>query len=307
MNTINNQEPNHAVGYSSLTKVFFDTIKTGIIKSNLIAMFAGLSMALYVFDASFMDNITKICLALLGSSLVIGSAGAFNNLYDRDIDAIMERTKNRPTVTGQVDTPIGLTIGILMSLSGIIVLYAASPLAALFGFLGLFFYVVPYTMWTKRSTVYNTEVGSISGSVPPLIGWAAISSDIFRYEIWAIVMMMLLWQMPHFYAIAIRRLDEYKAAGVPMYPVVRGIQSTYRRTNVYLVLLVLSSLLFWSLSPYIAALALVLSLAWLIFSLASYRPSDPASWAKKMFIFSLNHLTLLFLVIIIFSIVSQIL
>ncbi|CAH1209928.1 Protoheme IX farnesyltransferase 2 [Paenibacillus sp. JJ-223] len=305
LKTLNNgSQPKIRLEYSSVPKVFFDTIKVGIIKSNLIAMLAGLSLALYVFNASFLDNIVPIILSVIGSSLIIGAAGVFNNLYDRDIDAIMERTRTRPTVTGQVDTKSGLILGISITIIGGILLYVASPLAAVFGILGLLLYVFPYTMWTKRTTVYNTEVGSLSGSVPPLIGWAAISSDLGHFEIWALVVTMLLWQMPHFYGIAIRRFDEYKAANVPMLPVVKGIRRTYIQTNVYLVLLVLSSFLFWPMSPFIAIFAFLVSLVWLILSVATFDRNETQKWSKNMFIFSINHITLVFLVIIAYSLIA---
>lgn len=288
----------------SFTKVLFDTIKIGIIKSNLIAMFAGLTMALLVEDVSFFSRIGTIALAFIGSTLVIGAAGVFNNLYDRDIDGIMERTKSRPTVTGVVGVASGLTIGFGISIIGLAALYMASPLAALFGFLGLFFYVVPYTMWTKRRTVYNTEVGSLSGAMPPLIGWAAISSDMLNPGIIALFLMMLLWQMPHFYAIAIRRLDEYRAAGVPMLPVVKGMHRTYVQMNVYLVALLLSSALFWPFNPYVAIVNALLSLAWLAMSVSGYRRKPENGWARSMFIFSLNHITVLLLLIIGYSLLK---
>ncbi|WP_283163804.1 heme o synthase [Paenibacillus sp. 7516] len=290
-----------------MPKVFFDTIKVGIIKSNLIAMLAGLCLALYVFDASFIANIVPIILSVIGSSLIIGAAGVFNNLYDRDIDAIMERTRTRPTVTGQVDTKSGLILGITITVIGGILLYIASPSAAVFGILGLLLYVFPYTMWTKRTTIYNTEVGSLSGAVPPLIGWAAISPELGHFEIWALVVTMLLWQMPHFYGIAIRRFDEYKAAGVPMLPVVKGIRRTYIQTNVYLVLLLLSSFLFWPLSPFVAIVAFLVSLAWLILSVATFDRNQTKKWSHKMFIFSINHITIVFLVIIAYSLIAQLL
>ncbi|MEK4435648.1 heme o synthase [Paenibacillus illinoisensis] len=290
-----------------MPKVFFDTIKVGIIKSNLIAMLAGLCLALYVFDASFIANIVPIILSVIGSSLIIGAAGVFNNLYDRDIDAIMERTRTRPTVTGQVDTKSGLILGITITVIGGILLYIASPSAAVFGILGLLLYVFPYTMWTKRTTIYNTEVGSLSGAVPPLIGWAAISPELGHFEIWALVVTMLLWQMPHFYGIAIRRFDEYKAAGVPMLPVVKGIRRTYIQTNVYLVLLLLSSFLFWPLSPLVAIVAFLVSLAWLILSVATFDRNQTKKWSHKMFIFSINHITIVFLVIIAYSLIAQLL
>ncbi|GAB1155120.1 heme o synthase [Paenibacillus illinoisensis] len=308
MKTLNKgSQPKIELEYSSIPKVFFDTIKVGIIKSNLIAMLAGLCLALYVFDASFIANIVPIILSVIGSSLIIGAAGVFNNLYDRDIDAIMERTRTRPTVTGQVDTKSGLILGITITVVGGILLYIASPSAAVFGILGLLLYVFPYTMWTKRTTIYNTEVGSLSGAVPPLIGWAAISPELGHFEIWALVVTMLLWQMPHFYGIAIRRFDEYKAAGVPMLPVVKGIRRTYIQTNVYLVLLLLSSFLFWPLSPLVAIVAFLVSLAWLILSVATFDRNQTKKWSHKMFIFSINHITIVFLVIIAYSLIAQLL
>ncbi|MBM6383789.1 MULTISPECIES: heme o synthase [Paenibacillus] len=308
MKTLNKgSQPKIELEYSSIPKVFFDTIKVGIIKSNLIAMLAGLCLALYVFDASFIANIVPIILSVIGSSLIIGAAGVFNNLYDRDIDAIMERTRTRPTVTGQVDTKSGLILGITITVIGGILLYIASPSAAVFGILGLLLYVFPYTMWTKRTTIYNTEVGSLSGAVPPLIGWAAISPELGHFEIWALVVTMLLWQMPHFYGIAIRRFDEYKAAGVPMLPVVKGIRRTYIQTNVYLVLLLLSSFLFWPLSPLVAIVAFLVSLAWLILSVATFDRNQTKKWSHKMFIFSINHITIVFLVIIAYSLIAQLL
>ncbi|MBB6730515.1 heme o synthase [Cohnella zeiphila] len=289
---------------TSFTKVVFDTIKIGIIKSNLIAMFAGLSMALYVHHIPFFEKIGNIVLALIGSSLVIGAAGVFNNLYDRDIDGIMERTKKRPTVSGIVGLTSGLIVGFWIAIVGLIALYLASPLAAVFGFLGLFIYVVPYTMWTKRRTVYNTEVGSLSGAMPPLIGWAAISSDMLHPGIIALFVLMLIWQMPHFYAIAIRRMEEYRAAGIPMLPVVKGMRRTYVQMNVYLAALFLSSILFWLWNPYIAVTNALISLGWLILSVVGYRRMEESGWARTMFIFSLNHMTVLMLLIIGYSFIA---
>lgn len=286
---------------ASVMKVLFETIKIGIVKSNLIAMVAGLSMALFVHDIAFMDRIGHIALALIGSALVIGAAGIFNNLYDRDIDSIMERTKKRPTVSGIIDTWSGLVMGGWIAIGGLAALYIAAPLSALMGFLGLFLYVVPYTMWTKRRTVYNTEVGSLSGAMPPLIGWAAISPDILHPGAIALFLLMVIWQMPHFYAIGIRRMEEYRAANIPMLPVVKGIRRTYLQMNAYLVALFLCSILFWSFNPYIAIANALLSLAWLVMSINGYRRKQEDKWARSMFIFSLNHITVLLLMIVGYS------
>jgi heme o synthase len=120
-------------------------------------------------------------------------------------------------------------------------------------------------------TIYNTEIGSVGGAVPPLIGWAAISGDLVHPAIIGLFVVMVLWQMPHFYAIAIRRYDEYKAAKVPMLPVVKGFKRTFIQTNVYLFVLAASSFFFVSLSWFITSVALVLSLIWLTLSIAGYK------------------------------------
>lgn len=258
----------------SLSKILAQTIKTGIIKSNLIPMFAGLTLALYTYQISPIEKFPEMLFALIGSILVMGAAGAFNNLYDRDIDSIMERTKNRPTVTGEIKPKAVLGLGIFMSILGIATLALTTPLAAFLGFLGLFFYMVPYTMWSKRRTIYNTEIGSISGAMPPLIGWAAIYPDITHPAILGLFAITVIWQMPHFYAIAIRKHDEYKAAKVPMLPVVKGVKRTYIQTNIYLIVLIAISFLFGSLSLGLMLVALLLSVLWLILSIFGYKKMD---------------------------------
>ncbi|WP_409347132.1 heme o synthase [Paenibacillus sp. MBLB4367] len=298
------QEAALPTSQQTLSTILAQTVKTGIIKSNLIPMFAGLTLALYTYRIELSDKLLETIAATIGSILVIGAAGAFNNLYDRDIDSIMVRTKNRPTVTGAIKPKSVLWLGIVMSVIGLAALALASPLAALLGFLGLFFYVVPYTMWSKRRTIYNTEVGSISGAMPPLIGWAAIHPDITHPAILGLFIITVIWQMPHFYAIAIRKHDEYKAANVPMLPVVKGVKRTYIQTNVYLVILIAASFLFQSLSVGIMLVALLLSVAWLVLSVVGYKKMDPEKWAKSLFIFSLFHMTFLFSTIIIYSLVG---
>ncbi|KAF0815911.1 MULTISPECIES: heme o synthase [unclassified Cytobacillus] len=287
-----------------LSKILALTVKTGIIKSNLIPMFAGLTLALYTYDFGLLEKLPEIILAFIGSSLVMGAAGAFNNLYDRDIDSIMKRTQSRPTVTGEIKPKQVLWLATFMSVLGVLALALTTPLAGLLGFLGLFFYVVPYTMWTKRRTIYNTEVGSISGAMPPLIGWAAIHPDVTHPAILGLFIITIIWQMPHFYAIAIRKHDEYKAANVPMLPVVKGVKRTYIQTNVYLVILIGISFLLGSLSTGLMLVALLLGIAWLALSVYGYKRMDPEKWAKSLFIFSLVHMTVLFSTVIIYSIMG---
>ncbi len=300
----NNQPTPLAAPPQPLSTILAQTVKTGIIKSNLLPMLAGLTLALYTYQIDLVGKLPVIVLALIGSILVIGAAGTFNNLYDRDIDSVMARTKNRPTVTGAIKPVTALWLGIVMAVLGLTALAFTTPLAAVLGFAGLFIYVVPYTMWSKRRTIYNTEIGSISGAMPPLIGWAAIYPDITHPAILGLFVITVLWQMPHFYAIAIRKHDDYKAANVPMLPVVKGVKRTYIQTNVYLVVLIAVSFLFGTLSIGIMLVALLLSVAWLVLSVYGYKKMESEKWAKSMFIFSLIHMTLLFLTIIIYSLMG---
>ncbi|UOE60408.1 protoheme IX farnesyltransferase [Priestia filamentosa] len=281
------------------------TVKTGIIKSNLITMLAGLTLALSTYNLTLIDKLPELLFALIGSIFVMGAAGALNNLYDRDIDSLMKRTQDRPTVTGEIKTSTVLWLGISLAVLGLIALTLATPMAALFGFLGLFFYLVPYTMWSKRRTIYNTEIGSISGATPPLIGWAAISQDVTNPAIIGLFVITLIWQMPHFYAIAIRKHDDYKAANVPMLPVVKGFKRTYVQTNVYLVVLIATSFLFLPLSLGLTIVSLILGLLWLGLSLFGYKKMNGEKWATSMFIFSLVHMTLLFSTVIVYSLIGM--
>lgn len=282
-------------------------VKTGIIKSNLIPMLAGLMLALYTYQYSFIDNIANIIFALLGTAAVIAAAGSFNNIYERDIDSVMARTKNRPTVTGTISLKKVVIVAVLLLGGGLALLYLAAPLASFLGFLGIFFYVVPYTMWTKRYTIWNTEVGSISGAMPPLIGWAAVGPDIWHPACWALFLILVIWQMPHFYAIAIRKHEDYAAANIPMLPVVKSRKRTYLQTNAYLILLVFSSLLFLPLSLGLTLVSLILGLFWLGLSLFGSHKRGIEVWANKMFLFSLVHMVGIYFIVIIYASVGLIL
>lgn len=297
-------EGNLTTQKQTMSKILAQTIKAGIITSNLIPLFAGLTLALYTYQISIFEKIPEMIFALIGSIFVMGAAGAFNNLYDRDIDSIMERPKNRPTVTGEIKPKAVLWLGLFMSIFGIVTLALTTPLAAFLGFLGLFIYIVPYTMWSKRKTIYNTEVGSISGAMPPLIGWAAIYPDITHPAILGLFVITVIWQMPHFYAIAIWKHDEYKAAKVPMLPVVKGVKRTYQQTNVYLLVLIATSFLLGTVSLGLMLVALLLSVLWLIVSIFGYKNMDSEKWAKSMFIYSLLHMTILFSTIILYSLMG---
>src|SRR5690625_5243088 len=172
----------------------------------------------------------------IGGTLVIAGALILNNWYEVDLDTKMERTQKRPTVTGNMSMNVILTLGVVASAFGIIFMFLVNVEAVTYAFLGWFTYVVLYTFWTKRKYTLNTVVGSISGGFTPLIGWAAIES---AYHIVPIMLFILLfiWQIPHTFVIAMRRHDEYKAAGVPMLPVVAGFAMTKRQILIYVLCL----------------------------------------------------------------------
>ena len=165
---------------TTVWKDFMALIKIGIVNSNLITTFTGLWLALHFTGQSFLNNLDIVFFTVAGSSLIIAPRlCAINNYVDRDIDHLMERTKARPTVTGKVNPVKVLILGILLIGLGTLFLFLTTVTAAVIGLLGVFSYVVLYTLWSKRlQLVSNTIIGSISGAVPPLIGWAAVDANL---------------------------------------------------------------------------------------------------------------------------------
>ncbi len=202
---------------TSVLKDFFALIKIGIVNSNLITTFTGIWLALHFSNQHFLDHLDIILFTLLGSSLIIAGSCSINNYYDRDIDHLMQRTKNRPTVTGKVNPHLVIVLGLALIIVGLLFLLLTTVSAAVIGLVGVVSYVGLYTMWSKRLYVSNTIVGSISGAVPPLIGWAAVDANL-DIVAWLLFFIMFAWQPPHFYALAMRRAEEYRAAGIPMLP-----------------------------------------------------------------------------------------
>ncbi|AKG05735.1 protoheme IX farnesyltransferase [Salimicrobium jeotgali] len=282
---------------TSLVKDIKSLIKVGIINSNLITTFAGFWLALYYTGASIVTEWVTLLWTLLGTALVIAGGCILNNWYDRDIDPIMDRTQNRPTVTGTMSLQSVLIGGLVTSAAGFLVLTLASWQAALWGVFGWIVYVILYTMWSKRRYTLNTVIGSFSGAVPPLIGWAAIEPGL-RMEAWMLFLIMFLWQTPHFLALAMKKKDDYERAGVPMLPVVKGFEMTKRQIVVYVACLLPLPLYLASLGGVFLTVAYILSVGWLVLALAGFVMKDDKKWATWMFVYSLNYLTILFLTMV---------
>jgi protoheme IX farnesyltransferase len=211
-------------GYLSITK-------PGIIVGNLISTAAGFFLAV----KSESGSAALLGFTLLGVALVIASGCVINNIFDRDIDSKMARTQQRLLVTGGINADHAFVYAIVLLLVGTAVMYqAANPLSAVVVLLGYVFYVFFYTMWYKRKSVYGTLVGSISGAVPPLVGYLAVTNYI-SLEAILLFALFCLWQMPHSYAIAMFRMNDYREAGIPVLPVVSGIEKARKHMMAYVV------------------------------------------------------------------------
>ncbi|RPF56121.1 heme o synthase [Aquisalibacillus elongatus] len=282
--------------FKALWQDFMALIKIGIINSNLITAFAGYWLALYFNNQSFSWSI--FFLVMLGTAFLIAGGCVLNNWYDRDIDHAMSRTKKRPTITGSIPLNVILSLGVLFTVIGLGLLYLTTPLAAVFGFIGWFVYVVLYTVWSKRRYTINTVIGSFSGAAPPLIGWAAVDQALHPAA-FVLFLVMFIWQTPHFLSLAIRKKEEYKQAGVPMLPVVYGNKITKRQILIYTVCLLPLPFYFFSLGTVFLIFATLLNLGWLAVAVYGFKMKDDDRWAKWMFIYSLNYLTFFFVALVV--------
>jgi protoheme IX farnesyltransferase len=230
-----------------------------------------------------------------------GASGAINQWYDRDIDAVMQRTQNRPIPAGAVEPAEALSFGLVISALSVLLLGLASNwLAAGLLAFTIFFYGVVYTIWLKRSTPQNIVIGGAAGALPPVIGWAAVSGSL-SIEPLLLFAIIFMWTPPHFWALALFRNDDYTRAGVPMMPVVAGEAETRRQILIYAVLLVPLGVLpaFIGMSSMLyGVVAAALGLNFIRLSWALMRSPDDSS-ARRLFGFSIVYLFLLFLGLVI--------
>lgn len=157
-------------------------------------------------------------------------------------------------------------------------------------------------MWSKRLYVSNTIVGSISGAVPPLIGWAAVDPNL-DIMAWVLFLMMFIWQPPHFYALAMKRCEEYRAANIPMLPVVKGFEVTKRHIVFWVACLLPLPFFLMPLGIAFVILATAFNIGWLVMGIAGFKMKDDLKWAKLMFVYSLNYLTILFVAMVIVTVI----
>lgn len=241
-------------------------------------------------------SIQLMAITLIGGTLAAGGANAINMYIDRDIDKLMVRTQNRPLVTGVLTPREAMIFAIVLEILAFLVLWAgANLLAAVLAVSAMLFYVFVYSLWLKRTSKQNIVIGGAAGAMPVLVGWAAVTNSLG----WAPVVLFVvifLWTPPHFWALAIRHADDYKAAGVPMMPVVVSLERTVRSMTIYAVLLTLSTLV---LVP-VADLGWIYGITALVFGVAfvigSIRlGSDPSpKRSMRLFTFSITYVTAVF-------------
>jgi protoheme IX farnesyltransferase len=237
-----------------------------------------------------------VALTCLGGYLSAGGAGAVNHFLDRDIDERMARTARRPIPSGRVRPHAALVFGCaLAALSLLELSLAVNPLAAALSFAGFLGYVFVYTLWLKRRSPQNIVIGGAAGAVPPLVGWAAATGSVSGTAL-ILFFIVFFWTPAHFWSLSLLMHGDYARAGVPMLPVVRGVQETRRQILLYAVLLYAVTQL-----PYCAgrfgaiylAGSLSLGLAFIAGAVRLYRRADRRS-ALQLYLFSLGYLALLF-------------
>ncbi|MDC9587828.1 heme o synthase [Xenorhabdus sp. XENO-10] len=268
-----------------MIKQYLQVTKPGIIFGNLISVIGGFLLA-----SKGVIDYPLFFATMVGVSLVVASGCVFNNYIDRDIDRIMERTKERVLVKGLINPKISLIYASVLGIAGIVLLYvAANALAMQLALIGFIIYVGVYSLYMKRKSVYGTLVGSLSGAAPPVIGYCAVTG---HFDTGALILLLIfsLWQMPHSYAIAIFRFKDYQAANIPVLPVIKGISVAKNHITLYILAFMVATLML-TISGYAGykylIVATAVSIWWLGMALSGYKTSNDRIWARRLFLFSI--------------------
>jgi heme o synthase len=292
---------------TTATKTAGDTFAEGARVGDFVALLKPRVMSLVVFTgiAGLIVAPGRIhpllaAVAIMCIAVAAGAAGAINMWYDRDIDAIMARTRHRPLPAGRMAPDEALAFGVALSLFAIMLMGVATNwTAALLLAAANGFYVFVYTMWLKRRTPQNIVIGGAAGAFPPVIGWVAVTGHV-DVEALALFLIIFLWTPPHFWALALYRAGDYAKAGVPMLPVVAGPAATRRQIVAYAIVLVIASLLPAALGTaglLYGVVVAMLGVAFLVLAFAVWRDTGEAA-ARRLFAFSILYLFLLFAALI---------
>ncbi|WP_116964596.1 heme o synthase [Fastidiosibacter lacustris] len=280
----------HDDGHVNLMK-FIKLVKPGIIFGNIVTLCGGFFVAV---QGNFSWSV--FLSALFGMAFIIASGCVLNNYIDRDIDQLMKRTQNRPSACGLVSLKFALSYAFILGAIGFaILLVGTNLLTIIIAAIGLFAYVVAYTLWFKRNSIFGTVIGAISGSIPPVIGYTAMTN---HFDLVAVVLFVILfcWQIPHFFAIAIYRKDDYAAANIPVLPLKRSMLYTKVNILLFVLLYVLATFMLMIVATVhllYCAVAIILGATWIMLSIQGFKMENHEQWARKMFLFSIISITLL--------------
>jgi protoheme IX farnesyltransferase len=270
---------------SEKIKKYILVTKPGIIFGNLVTAAGGFFLA-----SKGRIDIAVLLSTITGISLVVASGCVFNNCVDRNMDRKMARTRNRVLAQGLMSPKAAVFYASLLGIAGTALLWASTNmLAAAIVLFGFTIYVLVYSLYLKRNSVYGSLIGSLAGAAPPLAGYCAVSN---RFDMGALILLSIfsLWQMPHCYAIAIYRFKDYDAAGIPVLPVHQGMLAAKKHIVAY-ILAFMAATLMLTIGGYTGysylVVAVMMGLCWLYMAWSGYKTSDDRVWAKKLFVFSI--------------------
>ena len=297
MTAVSSQTSGHDLGIkptfsASVATVgdFFQLMKPRVMSLVIFTSFAGMYLA------PVETHLGLALVSLFAIAAGAGASGAINQWYDKDIDRIMLRTRERPIPAGKVDPAEALALGIVVSVLSVLLLcLSANFLAG--GLLAstIFFYAVIYTVWLKRSTPQNIVIGGAAGALPPVVGWASVTGTV-SVDALILFALIFIWTPPHFWALALVKNEDYKRANIPMLPVTAGKQETLRQIVIYS-----TALAFISITPYLVGMtsllygvvATILGCVFLLLSIRLYKTAaDREAWG--LFRFSIFYLAALF-------------
>ena len=278
-----------------LLRSYYLLCKPNVVYMMLICALVGMLLA-----EDSVSSITTIMVALLGIALCSGSAAAINQVIDRNADAAMTRTDQRPLPQGDLSPFHASSFALVIGVLGALILYFyINTLTMILTLASLVGYAFIYTVYLKRATPQNIVIGGLAGAAPPLLGWSAISNTIDPYAL-LLVLIIFVWTPPHFWALAIYRKDEYAKESIPMLPVTHGVSFTKLQIVLYTIILFIVSVL-----PYIVLMsgfvylisAITLSSLFMYYSIKLYFSDDDAV-AMKTFNFSIYYIFLIFIALL---------
>jgi protoheme IX farnesyltransferase len=272
-----------------------------LVKPRIIVLLLITTLAAMVMAARGIPPLALTFWTLVGGALAAASAGTFNCVYDSDIDLKMKRTMGRPVPRGAITPNRALAFAMVLGVVSFLLLnYLVNPLAAWLSIGGNAYYVFVYTMWLKRNTAQNIVVGGLAGSIPPLVGWAAVTGHIGWPAI-ALGVLIFLWTPPHFWALALMIETDYEKAGIPMMPNVHGVRRTKIEMLVYTIVLFvfcLATLPLHVMGPIFFGASLIAG-GWFLYDAINVLRTDSRLMARGMFKFSLMYLALMCLAAVI--------